>query len=60
MAGTVGGRINLDVQQLCRCCDSRKDLVSHPVKLLNICTSIASGAHIKNILNVGIFILCGS
>ncbi|XP_010322259.1 uncharacterized protein [Solanum lycopersicum] len=60
MAGTVGGSINLDAEYLCRCCDSRTDLVAHALKLLNICTSIASYADIEKILNVGICVLRGS
>ncbi|KAH0636560.1 hypothetical protein KY290_036985 [Solanum tuberosum] len=57
MAGTVGGSINLDAQYLCRYCDSRMDLVPHALKLLNICTYVASRADIEKILNVGICIL---
>ncbi|KAH0658582.1 hypothetical protein KY289_027330 [Solanum tuberosum] len=60
MAGTVGGSINLDAEYLCRYCDSRTDLVPHALKLLNICTSVASYADIEKILNVGICILRGS
>ncbi|KAH0641108.1 hypothetical protein KY285_037694 [Solanum tuberosum] len=60
MAGTVGGSINLDAQYLCRYCDSKMDLVPHALKLLNICTSVASRADIEKILNVGICILRGS
>ncbi|XP_060215432.1 uncharacterized protein LOC132642185 isoform X1 [Lycium barbarum] len=60
MAGTVGGSINLDVQYLCRYCDSRTDLVPHVLKILNICTSIASRADIEKILNFGICILRGT
>jgi len=60
MAGTVGGSINLDAVYLCRYCDSRTDLVPHALKLLNICTSVASYADIEKILNVGICILRGS
>ncbi|WMV46946.1 hypothetical protein MTR67_040331 [Solanum verrucosum] len=60
MAGTVGGSINLDAQYLCRYCDSRMDLVPHALKLLNTCTSVASRADIKKILNAGIYILRAS
>uniref|UniRef100_A0A3Q7IZ47 Uncharacterized protein n=1 Tax=Solanum lycopersicum TaxID=4081 RepID=A0A3Q7IZ47_SOLLC len=60
MAGRFGGSINLDVQYLCRYCDSRMDLVPHYSKHLNICTSIASYANIENTFNVGIRILRGS
>lgn len=60
MAGTVGGSIDLDAEYFCRYCDSRTDLVSHALKLLNICTSVASSADIEKILNVGICILRGS
>ena len=60
MAGTVGGSINLDAQYLCRYCGSRMDLVPHVLKLLNICTSVASRADIEIFLNVGICILRGS
>ncbi|XP_049410423.1 uncharacterized protein LOC125873559 [Solanum stenotomum] len=60
MAGTVGGSINLDAEYLCRYCDSRTDLAPHALKLLNICTSVASYADIEKILNVGICILRGS
>ncbi|TMX01874.1 hypothetical protein EJD97_023328 [Solanum chilense] len=54
MAGTVRGSINLDAQYLCRYCNSRMDLVPHALKLLNICTSVASRADIEKILNFGI------
>ncbi|KAK4718606.1 hypothetical protein R3W88_016944 [Solanum pinnatisectum] len=60
MAGSVGGSINLDAEYLCRYCDSRTDLVPHALKLLNICTFVASYADIEKILNVGICILRGS
>uniref|UniRef100_M1AUV9 Uncharacterized protein n=1 Tax=Solanum tuberosum TaxID=4113 RepID=M1AUV9_SOLTU len=36
------------------------DLVPHALKLLNICTSVASHADIEKILNVGICVLRGS
>ncbi|XP_025887512.1 uncharacterized protein [Solanum lycopersicum] len=60
MAGRVGGSINLDAEYLCRYCDSKMDLVPYALKLLNICTSIASYADIEKILNIGIRILRGS
>ncbi|KAK4370519.1 hypothetical protein RND71_009994 [Anisodus tanguticus] len=60
MAGTVGGSISLDAEYFCRYCDSRTDLVSHALKLLNICKSVASRADIEKILNVAICILRGS
>lgn len=60
MAGTVGGSIGLDAEYCCRYCDSRTDLVSHASKLLDICTSVASHADVKKILNLGICILRGS
>uniref|UniRef100_K4C6A3 Oberon-like PHD finger domain-containing protein n=1 Tax=Solanum lycopersicum TaxID=4081 RepID=K4C6A3_SOLLC len=60
MAGTVKGSINLNAEYLCRYCDSRTDLVPHALKLLSICTSVASYADIKKILNLGIRILCHS
>lgn len=60
LAGTVGGDIGLDAEYCCRRCDSRTDLVSHVIKLLNICGSIDSHDDIEKILNVGICILRGS
>ncbi|OIS98491.1 protein oberon 2 [Nicotiana attenuata] len=60
MAGTVGGSIGLDAEYFCRRCDSRTDLVSHVMKLLNICGSIDSRDDIEKILSVGICILRGS
>ncbi|XP_027773751.1 uncharacterized protein LOC107022368 [Solanum pennellii] len=60
MAGTVKGSINLNAEYLCRYCDSRTDLVPHALKLLSICTSVASYDDIKKILNLGIRILCDS
>ncbi|KAG5586539.1 hypothetical protein H5410_046973, partial [Solanum commersonii] len=59
MTGIVGGSINLDAQYLYRYCDSRM-VVPHALKLLNICTYVASRADIEKILNVGICILRGS
>ncbi|KAK4355590.1 hypothetical protein RND71_024561 [Anisodus tanguticus] len=60
IAGTVGGSIGLDAEYFCRRCDSRTDLVSHVIKLLNIFGSIDSRDDIEKILNVGICILRGS
>ncbi|XP_055813527.1 protein OBERON 2 [Solanum dulcamara] len=60
MAGTVGGSIGLDAEYFCRRCDSRTELVSHVMKLLNICGSIDSRDDIEKILNVGFCILRGS
>ncbi|KAK4365935.1 hypothetical protein RND71_013815 [Anisodus tanguticus] len=56
MAGTVGGSSSLDAEYFCRYCDSRTDLVSHALKLLNVCTSVASRADIEKILNVLAFV----
>ncbi|KAJ8558030.1 hypothetical protein K7X08_004796 [Anisodus acutangulus] len=56
MAGTVGGSSSLDAEYFCRYCDSRTDLVSRALKLLNVCTSVASRADIEKILNVLAFV----
>ncbi|WMV34248.1 hypothetical protein MTR67_027633 [Solanum verrucosum] len=47
------GTVTFNVEQ-------QTDLVPHALKLLNICTSVASHADIENILNVGICVLRGS
>ncbi|KAM7256786.1 hypothetical protein ACFE04_012527 [Oxalis oulophora] len=60
MAGTVGGNIGLDAEYYCRRCDSRKDLISHVLKLLQVCKFIDSREDIEKILNVGVCILRGS
>ncbi|KAK6786367.1 hypothetical protein RDI58_014892 [Solanum bulbocastanum] len=52
--------INLDAEYLYRYCDSRTNLVPHALKLLNICTTVASYPDIEKILNVGFCILRGS
>ncbi|CAN4091319.1 unnamed protein product [Withania somnifera] len=60
VAGTVGGSIGLDAEYFCRRCDSRSDLVSHVMKLLNICRTIDSRDDVESILNVSLCILRGS
>lgn len=60
MAGTVGGSIGLDAEYYCRRCDSRTNLVSHVIKLLENCESIVSRDDIEKILKIGICVLRGS
>ncbi|KAL0393047.1 UNVERIFIED_CONTAM: hypothetical protein Sradi_2527500 [Sesamum radiatum] len=60
MAGTVGGSIGLDAEYCCRRCDSRTNLVSHVIKLLENCESIVSPDDIEKILKIGICVLRGS
>ncbi|KAK4388586.1 hypothetical protein Sango_2465200 [Sesamum angolense] len=60
MAGTVGGSIGLDAEYYCRRCDSRTNLVSHVIKLLENCESIVSPDDIEKILKIGICVLRGS
>ncbi|KAL0368106.1 UNVERIFIED_CONTAM: hypothetical protein Scaly_1029500 [Sesamum calycinum] len=54
MAGTVGGSIGLDAEYYCRRCDSRTNLVSHVIKLLENFESIVSPDDIEKILKIGI------
>ncbi|XP_043708396.1 protein OBERON 2-like isoform X2 [Telopea speciosissima] len=60
MAGTVGGRIGLDVEYYCRRCDRRTDLISHVTRLLQTCESLNAWEKIVKILNLGLCILRGS
>ncbi|KAM7257847.1 hypothetical protein ACFE04_013588 [Oxalis oulophora] len=59
-AGTVGGQVGLDAEYHCRRCDSRRDLISHATKLIQICKSVESREDVEKILNVGVCILRGS
>lgn len=60
MAGTVGGSIGLDAEYYCRRCDTRTDLLSHVIKILQTCESIESRDDIAKILNLGASVLRGS
>nr|GMD83685.1 protein OBERON 1-like isoform X2 [Ipomoea batatas] len=60
MVGTVGGSYDLDAEYFCRRCDSRTDLVSNIMELLQICESIDSREEIEMVLNSAISILQGS
>jgi len=60
MVGTVGESTNLDAEYFCWYCDSKSNFVSYVVKLLNICTYVASRANIEKNLNVSICVLRGS
>lgn len=60
MAGTVGGRVCLDVEYYCRRCDTRTDLLPHVKMFLRICESIGSHDDINKILELGFRILRGS
>lgn len=60
MAGTVGGRVCLDVEYYCRRCDTRTDLLPHIKKFLRICEAIGSHDDINKILKLGSRVLHGS
>lgn len=60
MAGTVGGRVCLDVEYYCRRCDTRTDLLPHVKKFIQICDSIDSHDDINEILKLGARVLHGS
>ncbi|XP_019168012.1 PREDICTED: uncharacterized protein LOC109163762 [Ipomoea nil] len=60
MVGTVGTSYDLDAEYYCRRCDSRTDLVSHVMELLQICQSIDSRDEIEKTLDSAISILHGS
>ncbi|KAL8490849.1 hypothetical protein ACS0TY_022745 [Phlomoides rotata] len=60
MAGTVQGIFGLDAEYYCRRCDSRSDMVSHVVKLLQKCESNVSRDYIEKTLVNGIRLLLNS
>ncbi|KAL5219656.1 hypothetical protein ABZP36_020340 [Zizania latifolia] len=60
MAGTVGGKIDLDVQYYCRRCDNKTNLMMHVEELLETCQSLQSRDEIEPILNTGLCLLRGS
>lgn len=60
VAGTVGGSIGLDAEYFCRRCDSRTDLISLVMNLLQICETVESRDEIEKMLNLAICMLRGS
>lgn len=60
VAGSVGGSIGLDAEYFCRRCDSRTDLISVVMNLLQTCETIESQDEIEKMLNLAICMLRGS